>query len=676
MKKLSLLFISLFAASTLVSYSHPLTPQEALKRLESQNGNGMSRLPSKKLSLKYTLTDKTDLASIYVFGKEDSNGYVVMSADDAAYPVLGYSDEGVFNPDNIPPELKFWLEEYSRQIEYMRTKNYRANESSSTPFADLEPVTPLLKSKWNQGAPYNTYCYTIEANGTQTKSVTGCVATSMAQVMYYYKYPEIGHGSISYKHGDSGTYSMDFSAQSFDWNEMLPTYYPDSYTQLQGDAVAYLMKACGYSVKMDYSKGEAGANGAEIAGALINYFGYNTDIEVETRAFFTYDDWALMIYNNLKDVGPVVYNGSALDGGHSFVCDGYDGNGYFHFNWGWGGMSDGYYLLDALNPDEFGIGGAAGGYNLGQQVILNISPEKGLADVPHLMQFGNVTGKISDDTLALKLVDTDTPGLQYINPSPLKVTLGVKVVNNDDSSQPAQYFASEKKNLEASQGSYFNWEEYGTSIDLSKVDMTEADEYSFIIAVEINDGTTSQWTEAVAMPGKANYVTIVKEDGKYDVKNHETVDVKVTDFQIISSTVYLDKPVKFHAVFSNDGSQQLTRNYSAVFFNSEGEECYKMENYSVNVDAGATITDTWTSVNWYKEKGAEKITEATEFKVRLYDNWQGSYVEGIEEDVTVMPTNPEAKVESELKIVNAEKHGDVYEINGNELEVSLTIKVL
>ena len=678
MKNLTKLFLIFLFSGTFTGFAKTLSPEEAISRIDVVPGNVFTRSTDKSLVLKYTLKDDEAQPSLYVFDKDGSEGFIVLSADDAALPVLGYSDTGTFSPDSVPPQLQYWLKEYSNQIAYMRTHAYPAVESrSNSSFTDLQAIAPMVKSKWNQGAPYNDYCFTIAADGTETKSVTGCVATSMAQVMYYYKYPSVGHGSISYKHGDSGTYSMDFSSKAFNWDEMLPTYYPHSYTEEQADAVAYLMKACGYSVRMDYGKGESGASGTAIAGALIDYFGYSNAIQVQTRDFYTYNDWVNMIYNNLKEVGPLVYNGSALDGGHSFVCDGYDGNGYFHFNWGWGGMSDGYYLLDALNPDEFGIGGAAGGYNLGQQVILNISPKNLTSSTSQLMQFGNLQGKISDkNILSVELKDADNPGFQYINPSTVTVTFGIEVINMDNPDQDIQYFTSTKKNLEAKQGSFFRWEEDGTSLDLTKVNMKDGDEYHFIIATEINDGETTEWSQVVAMPGKANYVSIVKNGTTYELKNNASGNISVSNFKIESSPVYYEKPVKFSADFTNSYPDQLTRNYSAVFFNSEGEECFKMENYSINVDAGEKVNDTWTSVNWYKEKGAADITEPTEFTVKLFDNWQGDYVEGVEQTVTVQPTPGDAKVESELKILDATKEGEVYIVQGNRLDVSLSVKVL
>lgn len=674
MKKISTFALIILSALSLPAFSNILTPEEALNRCY---GN-VTRSEDREFNHIFTLNSSNLQPSIYIFNNNLSGGFIVASADDCAPAILGYSTSGEFDPCNMPPELNYWLGEYSRQIGYMQ-KHYgtklisRASISNS----NMKAIAPLLKSKWNQGAPFNKYCYTIDTTGKETQSVTGCVATSMAQVMYYFQYPSIGHGEISYKFEDSGTYSMNFGDQSFQWNEMLPIYYPEEYSSQEEDAVAYLMKACGYSVRMDYGKGESGASGTAIAGALIDYFGYGEGIEIQTRKFRTYDEWAQMIYDNLNEIGPVVYNGDALDGGHSFVCDGYDGNGYFHFNWGWGGMSDGYYLLDVLNPDEFGIGGTAGGYNLGQQIILGISPQKTEISNPCVMQFGNVEGVINDEILTLELYGTQDTGFQYINPTPVQITFGIIIKNTTDTSQEIQYIESAKRDLEAKQGSFFHWKEVGTTLDLSKISMTQGNEYDVILATNIKTGSSTEWSETVAMPGKSNYVTIVKVPEGYKITNYPASDLSVSEFKIVSNPVYFNMPVKFSATFTNSGDEELTRNYSAILLDSNGEVCYKMENYSINVEAGATVTETWSSVQWHKENNAETITETTEYTLRLYDNWEGNYVEGIDETVTVLPERKgDNKIESSLTISGARKEGDVYVISGNQFEASLTVKVI
>ena len=646
-----------------------LTSEQALQRFE---GSTNTRSSLSNLKVTYTGKDNKGNVSLYIFTPENENGFYILSADDCAKPLLGYSDTNRFDVNNMPESLKYWLGEYSNQIEYMRENHYPAFVSTRSS-NEMQAISPLVKTKWNQGVPYNDYCYTIAADGSETKSVTGCVATSMAQVMDYFQYPEIGTGEISYKHGDSGTYSMSFSEKPFQWNEMLDTYYPDEYNSQQADAVAYLMKACGYSVKMDYMKGESGASGTAIAGALVEYFKYDPGIIVQDRKFWTLDQWENMIYQNLSKVGPVVYNGSALDGGHSFVCDGFDGNGYFHINWGWGGMSDGYYLLDALNPDEYGIGGAAGGYNLGQQVILNISPKETNLFQHQTMLIGNATGTLKDNILTLSL-EGDGASLQYFDTAPVEITFGVEIVSANNTDANPVYKMSEKS-VEAMQNSTYHWDEVGTTINLDDLNLSAGVTYNIIIGASIKDGDSTYWEESKSYPGKYNYVSVEKTEYGYKLINHTPANLEVTDFNVLTSPIYQNSPIKFSATFMNNNSEALTRNYSAVILDSEGKEYFKTENYSINVAADTTIDNEWTSVVWYKENDTEDLTSEGEFTLKLYDNWEGQYVEGIEETITILPPHKDNKAEAYLSVEGAEKEGDVYVINGTEFVASITVKV-
>ncbi len=189
----------------------------------------------------------------------------------------------------------------------------------------------------------------------------------MAQVMYYWKYPEKGTGTVTARVNDIQTAPIDLSTITFDWDNMTDTY-DQSSTPAQKKAVAALMKACGYSVDMGYTVDESGAQTINLAKALVENFGYNENITFLQRNYFSGQDWNNLVYGELKAGRPVLYSGASITGSHQFVCDGYDGNGYFHINWGWGGMSDGYFLLEALNPGAQGTGGSAGGYNYAQTI--------------------------------------------------------------------------------------------------------------------------------------------------------------------------------------------------------------------------------------------------------------------------------------------------------------------
>ena len=170
--------------------------------------------------------------------------------------------------------------------------------------------------------------------------------------MNYWKYPERGKGTITYTASTiQKRLSMNFAAKAFDWANMLDRYEAGQYDDTQAGAVAYLMKACGYAVKMDYGTDSSGALAMNVANALTRYFDYDGNIDYQLRQYYSSTEWAEKMYANLRDVGPVIYGGgSMIGGGHSFICDGYSSDGYFHFNWGWTGMSNGYFKLEGLNP--------------------------------------------------------------------------------------------------------------------------------------------------------------------------------------------------------------------------------------------------------------------------------------------------------------------------------------
>lgn len=336
----------------------------------------------------YAQSDKTQPA-IYIFNREINTslkgvkeaGFVMLSADDATVPVLGYSDEESFCADrNLENEnFRYWLDFISRRIAYVRDGNSIPTERAylenfNTPArSEMEAVAPLCKTKWDQDAPFNDKCPLMGGKRTYT----GCVATAMAQVMKYHNWPDKGQGSNSYTWNGSKLTEL-FGIKSYDWENMLDVYKKGGYDDTEGDAVATLMRSCGISVNMYYSTTGSGAASVYVAPALGTYFKYDKSVRFLKREYYSLSDWENIIYTSLKNDGPVIYDGQSLVGGHSFVCDGYDGNGYFHFNWGWGGASDGYFLLDVLEPAIQGIGGSQSGtgFDFDQDIIVGIRPDK------------------------------------------------------------------------------------------------------------------------------------------------------------------------------------------------------------------------------------------------------------------------------------------------------------
>lgn len=356
-------------AVSIPANARQLTVDQALAAFNADRTTALKS--AAKAPAKYSLvhTEKADgLNTIYVLNDDSRNGYIVLSADDVATPLLGFTEAGSFDNDNIAPAMKNWLEQYSRQIAYAAENGMEVTSYDN----GLPAVSPMLTTLWDQMAPYNNDCPTL--NGKPT--YTGCLATAMAQVINYHKYPEQGTGTASYIWNNT-TLSYDFSAANhrFDYSLMADNYAAPT-TDSQKAAVANLMLACGISVEMNYSNSSSGAISHKATMALVNNFNYDKGIRYALRDLYTLETWTDMMYKELSENRPVLYGGlNNVNGGHAFVIDGYE-NGYFHVNWGWSGMSDGYFLITALDPDMQGIGGSTSGYNYDQDAFLYVQKPK------------------------------------------------------------------------------------------------------------------------------------------------------------------------------------------------------------------------------------------------------------------------------------------------------------
>ena len=332
---------------------------------------------SPQLSLSMTGMSADKKVDYYVFNNGKDNGFIIVSGDDKAAPVLGYSDEGSFDANDIPDGMRYWLECYAEQMQYLRShpeSAYVAPRSRPNVF-----ITPLLTCKWNQNSPFNDMCPTY---GTaQTRAVTGCVATATAQVMYYHKWPQQGTGEFTYVCNVNGegaqTLSADFGSTTYDWENMLDDYIPGTYSTAEGNAVATLMSHVGIASHMGYGSTSSTATYAAMEALRLN-FGYNSGMRIYNRITMNAAQWDSLLMNELLNARPVIFSAcTPKGGGHAFVLDGINTEGYYHFNWGWGGVSDGYFLITALNPSDQGIGSYEGGYNASQQIVANVYPDNG-----------------------------------------------------------------------------------------------------------------------------------------------------------------------------------------------------------------------------------------------------------------------------------------------------------
>ena len=346
-----------------VCIAQPVSEEQAGSiALQFLSGSGSSMKTQSRgvqtLEVAYTAQTGSD-NDFYVFNHQ-GGGFVIVSADErTAKPVLAYSYEGVFDADNIPPAQEEILSGYRQQIDYARKNMAPSGDvlknSSSVGTVIVEP---MIKTKWDQGDPYNKLCPTVDGR----KTYAGCVACAMAQVMNFWRWPERGHGS--HRNVLDNTLYVDFNESVYDWCNMALTYTADS-PQVKIDAVSKLMYDCGMSVDMDYPIN--GTFSCLISPALMAYFNYSSQarrIEKELT-----ENWDSVIAAELDAGRPVIYSGVSEKGGHGFVCDGYDSEGYFHFNIGWGGIGDGFYLTDAVNVKD--------GYyfNSSQDAIIGIYPD-------------------------------------------------------------------------------------------------------------------------------------------------------------------------------------------------------------------------------------------------------------------------------------------------------------
>lgn len=360
-------------AETFLTNSAPVVP-------------GLKRVPARPRLARVAAPQ----SAYYVFENE-AGGFVIVSGDDVAYPILGYSNDSASDTLYMPSNVKAWLEGYAADIQTALDNGLQQSDEVKRAWENLESysnaaviVSPLILTRWNQDPYYNDMC--PMDNSRNERTVVGCVATAMAQVLKYWEYPITGNGSHSYTH-THGVQSANFAKTTYDWANM-PLELTSTSSDIQKAAVAQLMYHCGVSVEMDYGVASTGGSGAFTISsksnsthcaeyALREYWGYKPTLQGLQKSKYSDKDWKTMLKNDLKAGRPIIYSGYG-DGGHCFVCDGYNEDEYFHFNWGWGGLYDGFFLLNALAPGTGGTGSGGGTYNNDQQAIFGLEPLKSL----------------------------------------------------------------------------------------------------------------------------------------------------------------------------------------------------------------------------------------------------------------------------------------------------------
>lgn len=373
----------------------PVTPAQAeqlARTFVSQRTTTVKKPALKRMAVAGNTATTNTPQPYYVFNADGDQGFVIVSGEDRFANVIAYSDRGHFEQDNAPQSLRSWMALYARYVEaYWNNDSLSAGTPARA--AAKAVVEPLLGDiTWGQDAPFNDKCPTY-ADGTSTVHYyTGCVVAAATQIMRYYNYPTRGTGSktCTVKGFDL---SANFGETEYDWDNMLANYQRGgTFTSAQRDAVATLAAHFGVAVEMEYEKAGSGASPMMVPGALKNYFGYDSHVTLRKRDYYSTTEWMNIIKDELNAGRPVYYGGASDTGtgGHAFVCDGYDENGYVHINWGWYGSSNGYFLINRLNPSDLGEGGGTGGYNCDQEMVTGIQPSASVECDVELPLYGSV----------------------------------------------------------------------------------------------------------------------------------------------------------------------------------------------------------------------------------------------------------------------------------------------
>ena len=391
MKKCTILIAVLIAISTSIYTQAEVINEENARGIAmdflSQQRDG-HRLNANPVDLTLTQTrfstSNQTTPVYYVFADATHGGWVMVAAEDRAPQVLGYSENGQFDPDDMPCNMRSWIDGYSEQIEFLQNHpGVKIAAQAPRQEQSMSEIAPMLTTAWGQSKPFNNQCPKVGYYPTYT----GCVATAMAQVMFYHRYPSGECRGIPAYTSKRGISLPALPPVAFDWNNMADDYNY-SYSTDQATAVSQLMRYCGQSVEMDYGTSSSDGSVPAIPFALNYYFGFSQTAMVVMKDASNEADWEQMMYDELACGLPVIYSGhDSSHGSHAFVLDGYR-NGMFHINWGWSGDENTYWQLSALTPKGYN-------YSTRHYAILGVSLSAADVNADGQVNVADVTALIS-----------------------------------------------------------------------------------------------------------------------------------------------------------------------------------------------------------------------------------------------------------------------------------------
>ena len=524
----------------LQAYALPITEKEALQKAQAfMQGKEFQHFVGSKNIRRAPQGTKADNA-YYVFNVENDGGFVIIAGDDVVEPVIGYATEGHFDSSDLPENMLEWLNRISAQIKDAADAPVPSRASSVAPLPvqraiqNHMAIEPLIITTWNQGnygnetntdGVYNIKCPKI--NGQYT--CTGCVATAGAQLMYYYKYPQAatkivpGYQLIDYygnNYSNGANTSADLPSIQFQWDKMQTSYtYNDPNTEAV-NAVADLMLYCGYAAQMNYGVDGSSASTYTLAQGMVEYFDYDPNTWKNVYASsYSIAEWDELMYNELAHSRPIIYSGkSKTGGGHAFICDGYDGNGFYHFNFGWGGSDNGPYKLYA-----------AGDYIKNHDAIIGLQPNTGVVpDDPNgddEWEEPVIEGIVATASDVSVNGTTVTMRLSNQNESTYGFGFGIGELNSDGTITPIDTSKESYKNTELNQG----WGFSNVSFNFSSYSLSEGTHK--LVPISLLNGET-EWKRC--HPGDL-WFEVKVAGGQKTVVKHPVENLQIDRFAMVSS---------------------------------------------------------------------------------------------------------------------------------------------
>lgn len=570
-----------------------------------------------------SLSSSEEQAPLYIFNMQQ--GFVIVAGDDQAEEVLGYTEKGSYDEDAMPENFRLWLQQTADEISYVSLRLSRKAYSTMS-VANHAAIEPLIKTQWNQGYGrevddvYNALC--PQVNGKYTYA--GCVPTAGAQIMYYYQWPKAATKSVAaYKWGEQTL--EELSPIVFNWAQMKPSYNSDDSGTESARAVAQLMRYCGQAAQVQYGLGGSSASVSTLCEGMSKFFDYDPNLwKCVYRSDYSINEWDEVIYQEIKDHRPIIMSGSNLSSGHAFICDGYDGNGLYHFNWGWGGHYDGYFKLHATNP--YGANNTDNcGYIFNIYAHIGIQPNTGLP--PQTDGDDNDSWEEPQEDPNDEWTEEEIEGIvaKAFGKSLEGTTLTLNIGNDNDAAYGFGYGIAElnadgsltilDNRYEGLQSSELQkgWS-YTLSFDLSKYNLSEGEHT--LVPVSIRAGET-EWKRA--RPASM-YFIVNANNGAFSVTAHPVVNLSISEVECITNRMpnsyqalsFLVKNTGDHF----DGTIYLTYGKNGELNKGYGTSLKIMSGNTLRRDIGFRIPEEGTYDIWLStDYNADNIVAQTTIEI-------------------------------------------------------------